>query len=60
MECLSGLIKVGTMAAVKVFKENCKARFISVDGNRGISEIAEEILGEIEEGEAIKLRQRFS
>lgn len=52
--------KVGTMAAVKVFKENCKARFIAVDGNRGISEIAEEILGEIEEGEAIKLRQRFS
>ena len=49
----------GTMAAVKVFKESCEARFISVDGDRGISEIAEDILGEIDEGEAIKLRQKF-
>lgn len=49
----------GTLAAVKVFKESCKARFVPVDGSRGISDIAEEVLSEIEEGEAIKLRQRF-
>ncbi|MCL4113607.1 UNVERIFIED_CONTAM: hypothetical protein GTU68_001040 [Idotea baltica] len=52
--------KEGTMAAVKYFNENSRARFISVDGDRGISEIAEEILSEIEEGEAVKLRLRFS
>ena len=52
--------ETGTLAALKVFKESSSARFISVDGNRGISEIAEEILGDIEEGEAIKLRQRFN
>ena len=49
-----------TMAAVNYYKENSKARFIQVDGSRGISEIAEEILSEIEEGEAVKLRLRFS
>ena len=49
-----------TMAAVNFYKENSRARFISVDGSKGISEIAEQILSEIEEGEAIKLRQRFN
>ena len=50
----------GTMAAVNYIKEHSSARFISVNGDRGISEIAEEILSDIEEGEAVKLRLRFS
>ncbi len=49
----------GTMAAVIFYRGNCKARNIQVDGDRGISEIAEEILSKIEEGEAIKLREKF-
>jgi len=50
----------GTKGAMKLFDIDCDARYIKVDGNRGISDIAEEILGEIEEGEAIKLRKKFS
>ena len=50
----------GTMGAVNFYNENSKARFIPIDGDRGISEIAEEILSEIEEGEAIKLRKKFN
>jgi len=49
----------GTMAAVIYYRENCDARNIRVDGDRGISDIAENILSEIEEGEAIKLRLKF-
>ncbi len=49
----------GTMAAVLDYRENCAARNIRVEGTGGISEIAEEILSEIEEGEAIKLRLKF-
>ena len=52
--------KEGTMAAVNYFKDNSRARFISVDGDRGIGVIAEEILSEIEEGEAVKLRLKFN
>jgi adenylate kinase len=51
--------KEGTMAAVLDYRENCAARNIRVEGTGGISEIAEEILSEIEEGEAIKLRLKF-
>jgi len=49
----------GTMAAVIHYRGNCNARNIQVDGDRGISDIAEEVLSEIEEGEAIKLRLKF-
>ena len=49
-----------TMAAVNFYKDNSDARFISIDGDRGISDIAEEIFSEIEIGEAIKLRKKFS
>lgn len=52
--------KVSTMAAVNFYKDNSDARFISVEGDRGISDIAEEILSEIEIGEAIKLRKKFN
>ncbi len=50
----------GTKGAMKLFDIDCDARYIRVDGSRGISDIAEDILGEIEEGEAIKLRLKFS
>lgn len=49
-----------TMAAVNFYKETSKARIISVDGSKGISDIAEEIFSEIEIGEAIKLRKKFN
>jgi len=49
----------GTMAAVIHYRENSKARNIRIAGDRGISDIAENIFSEIEEGEAIKLRLKF-
>lgn len=52
--------ETGTKGAMKIFDEGCDARYINVDGAQGISDIAEYILSEIEEGEAIKLRLKFS
>lgn len=49
----------GTMAAVIHYRENSRGINIQVNGNRGISDIAEEVLSGIEEGEAIKLRAKF-
>ena len=43
--------KIGTMAAVNAFKESNAARFLSIAGDRGINEISEEIIGEIEAGQ---------
>lgn len=51
---------VNTMAAVNYFRNNKDARFFTVDGDREIPVISEEILKEIENGENKKLRAKFS
>jgi adenylate kinase len=39
--------KTGTMAAVNYFKQNSKAKVISVDGSKGIKEVSAEILKQL-------------
>ena len=39
--------KTGTMAAVNYFKNNSKAKVISVDGSKAIKEISEEIMSQL-------------
>jgi len=40
--------KTGTMAAVNYFKNNSNAKVISVEGSKGIKEISEEILSQLD------------
>jgi adenylate kinase len=39
--------KTGTMAAVNYFKQNSKAKVISVDGSKGIKEVSAEIMAQL-------------